>query len=91
MALVNSNCGEGFANGDQGHPAYRVGREGKIHFETWGDSPDRNKLFQMMNELSVALNEAEMERPTNIEYVFCWADFCRLATDAYDRKRDRGG
>jgi hypothetical protein len=85
LQLVRSNSGEGFLNGDQGHPAYRLGREGKFDFSTLGDSPDQNRLFKLMHELSVALNEAEEKRPSITEYMFSWSDFCRAATDACDQ------
>jgi hypothetical protein len=86
LKLVTSNSGEGF-HGDQGHPAYRVGRSGDVDYEQWGDSPEHNRLFKVMHELSVSLNAAEEKNPTVTDYVFSWADFCRMATDAYDRQR----
>lgn len=41
----------------------------------------------MMHELSVSLNEHEEEHPTIIDYVFSWADFCRIAVDAYNKHK----
>ena len=87
LKLVRSNSGEGF-HGDQGHPAYRMGRDGNVDYQQWGDSPEHNRLFKIMNELSLSLNSAEAEKPTNMDYVFSWSDFCRMATDAYDNNRN---
>jgi len=86
LHAVQSNSGIGFHNSDQGHPAYRIGRDGRHDHSMWGDSPEHNSLFRMMHELSVYLNEQELECPTKTPYVFSWADFCRLATDAFDRQ-----
>ena len=86
LQLVKSNSGLGFRNGDQGHRAYRIGREGNFDQSTLGDSPDNNRLFKMMHELSVTLNEAEEIRPSITEYMFSWSDFCRAATDAFDEQ-----
>ena len=51
LSLVETNSGIGFANNDQGHPAYALGRNGTINHDEWGDSPDANLLFQMMVSL----------------------------------------
>jgi hypothetical protein len=84
LSLVKSNSGVGFANRDQGHPAYVVGRNGTHDYAQWGDSPERNTLFKMMHSLSVELSEAEIDGSSEIsEYVFSWADFCALAYEAY--------
>jgi hypothetical protein len=89
FSLVTSNSGIGFANADQGHPAYVMGSKGVIDYEAWGDHPDRNRLFQMMHQLSVSLNEHESDRPTTTEYVFAWSDFCRIAVEAYNNQRKK--
>ena len=83
LHAVKSNSGIGFANTDQGHPAYRVGRDGKYDYQAFGDSPERNSLFRMMHELSVSANETDESFTSSGDLVFSWADFCRLATDAY--------
>ena len=83
LNLVKSNSGVGFHNNDQGHTAYQVGCKGKWDYEQWGDSPDRNRLYKMMHELSVALNETQFEAPTITE----WGDFCLLAVEAYDKHK----
>jgi hypothetical protein len=88
VCLVKSNSGVGFCNGDQGHPAYAVGKDGKIDFEAFGDSPEQNRLFKMMHELTVALGEADLDASAEVsERIYCWADFCRLAFEAYERHR----
>ena len=89
LCLVESNSGFGFANSDQGHPAYAVGRSGKVDSETWGDSPDRNTLFKMMHELSVELSGAELDNSSEIgQYVFSWADFYHIAYEAYEKAKN---
>lgn len=85
LSLVKTNSGVGFANRDQGHPAYALGRGGTVDPQ-WGDSPDRNVLFKMMHELSLALAEAELDGSAEIgDYVFSWSDFCTLAHEAHQR------
>ena len=86
LHAVKSNSGIGFANADQGHPAYRVGRSGKHDYEAFGDAPERNILFRMMHELSVTANAADESFTASGDLIFCWADFCTLAADAYDQK-----
>lgn len=88
LSLVKSNSGVGFANSDQGHSAYAIGRKGDFDYEKWGDSPDRNRLFKLMHALSVSLSEAEIDSSAEVsDYVFCWADFCQLAYSAYEKAK----
>ena len=88
LSLVTSNSGHGFTNGDQGHPAYAVGRRGNKDDMDFGDAPDRNRLFQMMHSLSVDLSAAEIDGNSEIrDYIFAWSDFCHLAYSAYERSR----
>jgi len=90
LALVNNNSGCGFCNNDQGHPAYAIGRKGEHNYQQWGDSPEHNKLFNMMHTLSVELNAAEIDGQSEIsEYVFSWQDFCILAYGAHERQTAR--
>jgi len=84
---VKSNSGLGFLNADQGHPAYRVGRTGGHDFHALGDAPEHNRLFKMMHELSISANAADESFSASGDLVFSWADFCRLATDAYDQHK----
>jgi hypothetical protein len=90
LCLVTSNSGYGFHNHDQGHPAYAVGQSGEFSYQQWGDAPDRNHLFQMMHSLSVELSAAEIDSSAEIsDYVFSWADFCRLAYSAYEKAKKK--
>ncbi len=92
LALVKSNSGLGFANSDQGHPAYAIGREGKFDFWMWGDSPEHNSLFKLMHSLSVELCIAEIDgKPEISDYVFSWSDFCHLAFEAYEKATTQSG
>jgi len=89
LSLVKSNSGIGFCNNNQGHPAYAIGREGKFDYATWGDSPDRNRLFKMMHRLSVELCKAELDGSSEIgDYVFSWSDFCNIAYASYERAKN---
>ena len=88
LCLVRSNSGVGFCNGDQGHPAYAVGREGKYDYQTFGDSPEHNRLFKMMHELSVALSEGDLDGSSELgNCIYSWADFCRIAYEAYEKHK----
>ena len=85
LKMVKSADGTGFHNHDQGHPAYVAGRSGKHDFAALGDSPERNSLFQMMQALSESLSGCTDFAHT--DFVTDWAAFCRLATDAYEKKK----
>jgi hypothetical protein len=90
LCLVTNNSGYGFANNDQGHPAYAFGQDGSYDYQKWGDAPDQNQLFQMMHSLSVELSQAEIDSSAEIsDYVFSWSDFCRLAFSAYERAKKK--
>ena len=81
---VRRNTGLGFHNNDQGHPAYTIGKSGKWDYNAFGDSPEHNSLYQMLKDLSEELKDCRDFR--HCDLVFSWADFCRLATDAYAKK-----
>jgi hypothetical protein len=83
LRMVKSNSGIGFHRDDQGHFAYKRGREGKQNPMNDGDSPDNNVLYQMMFELSQRLGNDHDEFSPD-EMVNSWTDFCRIAADAYD-------
>ena len=88
LHAVESNSGIGFCNSDQGHLAYRVGaKEGKFDYESYGDSPERNRLFKMMHALSVRMNEDAESFDSTLELIFSWQDFCRIAVTAYDKTK----
>jgi len=92
LSLVKSNSGIGFANHDQGHPAYATGRKGTFDHAQWGDSPEHNQLFRLMHSLSVSLSEAEIDDSSEIsEYVFSWSDFCHIAYSAYENAKAKRG
>ncbi|HEX9912625.1 MAG TPA: hypothetical protein VGB01_05175 [candidate division Zixibacteria bacterium] len=84
--IVKSNSGIGFLNEDQGHPAYILGRESKNDYEKFGDSPEKNELYKMMKELSEFLKDSlDFSRK---DLVFSWSDFCKMATDAYNKQKE---
>ena len=87
LCLVKSNSGVGFANNDQGHLAYAIGRDGSFDYDQWGDSPECNKLFKLMQALSLELSAAELDNSSEIsDYIFSWSDFCSLAYAALTKK-----
>jgi hypothetical protein len=89
VCLVRNNTGYGFVNNDQRHPAYEIGRKGDYDYENWGDSPEDNSLFKMMHTLSVSLSKAEIDESSEIQdYIFCWADFCSMAYEAYEKSKE---
>jgi len=79
-ALIESGIGYGFANSDLGHLAYRAGADGQDSSNV-GDSPERNTLFKMLNELSNSLKKQGIENHHfNWWYDFSdWQSFCRFA------------
>lgn len=88
LSLVQSNSGIGFCNNEQGHPAYAIGREGKFDYIAWGDSPEKNKLFKIMQALSLSLCESEIDESSETtDYVFDWSGFCHLAYAAYEKSK----
>lgn len=90
-SLVKSNSGIGFCNCDQGHPAYAVGRNGKVDYAMFGDSPEHNTLFKMMHSLSSILSEIELDGKSEIpEYVYTWSNFCDIAYGSYLVNKNRG-
>ncbi len=84
---IDTNSGIGFHNADQGHPAYRVGADGKIDESAWGDSPDKNHLYRLLRELSMYFVKHEEERPSSGPLILTWEDFCRRAIQAYEEKK----
>ena len=91
LSLVKANSGYGFCNCEQGHAAYAVGRSGKWNYDTWGDSPEHNKLFKMMHTLSISLVDSELDGTSEVsEYVFSWSDFCNIAYAAYEENKKKG-
>ncbi|MEY2499826.1 MAG: hypothetical protein QOI07_160 [Verrucomicrobiota bacterium] len=85
MMLLKSDSSLGFKNDKMGM-AYVIGAStGDSDFAQHGDSPDRNKLYQMMVELSEDLRgHSEIS-----EFVNCWQDFCRIAVEAYRKHHSR--
>lgn len=82
---IRTCWGHGFLNNDQGHLAYRFGCKNEWNYKTWGDSPEHNTLYKMMNELSKSLKDCGDFRQN--DFIFSWADFCRIATSAYDEHK----
>ncbi len=79
VMMIEANSGIGFHNHDQGHPAYRLGADGK---EGMGDGAEQNALFKMVAALSTELAENSDMKPS----LSTWQKFCTFATEAYDRK-----
>lgn len=86
IKLIESDSGHGFHNNDKGHPAYLIGKKGEYDYEKWGDSPDHNQLYKMLNHLSNQLKNQDVELGVQRKYIMNWADFCNLACEIHDRK-----
>ena len=84
LHMVKSNTGTGFADNDQGHVAYQVGRTGNDDYNGLGDSPAHNALYQLMKTLGAGLVGGNEFASADI--VTDWSSFCVLATDAYKTK-----
>ncbi len=88
--LIENGKGKGFHNNDLGHPVYHVGADGKTFSETEDvDSPDKNRLFIMLSELTKELKKQEIEsRNYPWWYEFSdWQKFCQFAIDVHEGKR----
>jgi hypothetical protein len=69
-------------------PVRRVGRDGKYDYQAFGDSPEHNRLFKMMHELSVELCEGDLDGSSEIgDCIYSWSDFCRIAYEAYEKDK----
>ena len=78
---IAANSGRGFHNTDQGHPAYRAGaKDGNS--ETWGDSPEKNELYVLLESFHPDLHKEGPDLST-------WQKFCAFAVEAYDEAHGR--
>ena len=78
---IKTDSGIGFENNDQGHPAYMVHEDGSTS-NGMGDSPEENRLYQLLRSLSEDFGE-RTHTP-----IRSWVDFCRLASDGYQQARE---
>lgn len=91
-SLIESGSGAGFHNADLGHPVYRLGASDTSAemLKDWeyADSPEKNLLFKMLSKLTKELKQSGIEDMRFIWwYDFStWSDFCKFATDVYDKK-----
>lgn len=79
-----------FHNADPGHPVYGIGARGReSSFDAYGDSPERNSLFQLGHALHnecVKRSAKFFENcfPSDFSAVFSsWENFCECAFQAY--------
>ena len=92
-SLIERGDGTGFHNADLGHPVYRLGAsdasEEMLKDWEYADSPKNNLLFKMLSKLTKELKQSGIEDMRFIWwYDFSkWSDFCKFATDVYDKKR----
>lgn len=92
-SLIESGDGTGFHNADLGHPVYRLGAsdasEEMLKEWEYADSPERNSLFRMLSKLTKELKQSGIEDMRFIWwYDFStWRDFCKFATEVYDKNR----
>ena len=80
VEMIESNSGVGFVNADQGHPAYAMGRRGKIDAVAGGDGPEDNRLFKVLQRFAPEHHE-------KIQDLRTWPKFCSFAFSASQRKR----
>lgn len=91
-SLIERGKGTGFHNADLGHPVYRLGAsdasEEMLKNWEYADSPEKNMLYQMLSKLTKELKQSGIEDMRFIWwYDFStWRDFCKFATDVYDKK-----
>lgn len=91
-SLIESGSGAGFHNADLGHPVYRLGASDTSDemLKEWeyADSPEKNLLFKMLSKLTKELKQSDIEgmRFTWWHDFSTWSDFCKFATDVYDKK-----
>ncbi len=78
---IKTNSGIGFHNADQGHPAYMAGATNQDS-ETWGDSPEQNRMFKLLASFDRDLHE-------NGPNLSTWEKFCTYAVDAHNRAIDQ--
>ena len=80
VEMIESNSGVGFVNADHGHPAYALGRRGKIDPVMGGDSPEDNRLFKVLQRFAPEHHE-------QIQDLRTWSKFCSFAFAADQRSR----
>ncbi len=78
--MIESNSGVGFVNADQGHPAYAMGRRGRLDSVTGGDGPEANSLFKLLQRFAPEHHE-------QIQDLRTWTKFCSFAFAASQRSR----
>ena len=78
-----------FHNHDSGHPVYLAGASNDTDNWDYADSPERNRLYKMLKELSDLLR-AEMESTRSIWwYDFKdWQSFCKYAVEKYNEDKN---
>ena len=81
LHCVDTGTGIGFRGYDQGHPDYHDGAEGREPPPN-GDVPEKNALFQMLQELSLH-NADDSQKTVYMKHgVFNWPQFCQRATES---------
>ena len=80
VRMIETNTGIGFLNGDQGHPAYTLGAQGVVDPVAGGDSPENNRLFNLLASFDQEFHDGGPNLST-------WEKFCTFAVDAFNRSR----
>jgi len=83
--LIEDGYGEGFHNGDLGHPVYRLGAENKEPGYD-ADSPEKNDLYMMLSWLSEDFKAREDSRYNWFYDFSSWQNFCKFVIQCYDSK-----
>ena len=86
VRMIKTSSGEGFLNGDQGHPAYTLGAQGKVDPVMGGDPPEENTLFKLLASFDQTYRSV-VPNPD----LSTWQKFCAFAVDAYNREHNPSG
>ena len=86
--LISTNTGQGFRNGDQGHPVYVLGCGGKLPDDD-RDLPAKHLLFKMLRELS---DDFKSKGHTGDVWWYdfsSWGNFCKFALESFKKCEGR--
>jgi hypothetical protein len=92
-SIIENGSGFGFHNADLGHPVYKIGATGASKeftlFWEYADTPQKNKLFQMLSKLSKELKSQSQDISSYVWwYDFSdWKSFCKYVVQIYDEGR----
>jgi hypothetical protein len=83
LFCIESATGIGFPRHDQGHPDYFDGATGRPP-PAAGDTAETNRMFQMVQELSLRLADHPIPLIFRRYGITTWEHFCQVTRAAYD-------